>query len=168
MRLAICLLVVACGSPPPPAAPVVANQPAPNHAPHDLIATLERQECYGWCPIYKISIYRDGAVEYHGESFVKVKGDAKTELTDVQLAELEHAFEAAHYMTLADTYTHEDATDSPTVLTSYRNKHIAHYHGDYHAPRELGELEQEIDRIVGIERWIGTATERDAHAEDWR
>ena len=166
-RIFVALVVVsACSQPPTP--PVVANHPAQSRAPHDLLATIERQECYGWCPIYKVSVYRDGAVEYHGESFVKVKGDARTELTDAQLGELERAFEAAHYMSLADTYTHEDATDAPTVITSYRIKHIAHYHGDDHAPPELGKLEREIDRIVGIERWIGTAAERDAHAEEWR
>jgi uncharacterized protein DUF6438 len=168
-RILVALVVVsACGSSQPPAPPVVANQPAPRHAPHDLIATFERQECYGWCPIYKVSIYRDGAVEYHGESFVKIKGDAKTELTDAQLGDLERAFEEAHYMSFAATYTHEDATDSPTSITSYRDKRVVHYHGDFHAPKALGELEVEIDRIVGIERWIGTPAERDAHAEEWR
>jgi hypothetical protein len=172
-------VLAACSSPPDTtmagvSPPVLHNAPEQaDPGPHTLLATLERGVCYGWCPVYKLEIYRDGDVEYHGEQFVKVKGDATTHLTPAQLANLEHAFADAHYFSLASTYTHEDATDAPTAITSFHDetshaKHIEHYHGDDHAPHELTELEEAIDRIVGSERWIGTREEREKHAEEWR
>ena len=172
-------VLAACSSPPDTtmagvSPPVLHNAPEQaDPGPHTLLATLERGVCYGWCPVYKLEIYRDGDVEYHGEEFVKQKGDATTHLTPSQLANLEHAFADAHYFALADTYKHEDATDAPTAITSFhddgdRIKHVEHYHGDSHAPEALTKLEGDIDRIVGSERWIGTREEREKHAEEWR
>ncbi len=172
-------VLAACSSPPDTtlagvSRPVLHNAPEQaDPGPHTLLATLERRVCYGWCPVYKLAIYRDGDVEYHGEQFVKVKGDATTHLTPAQLANLERAFADAHYSALASTYTHEDMTDAPTALTSFRDdsdrtKQVEHYHGDSHAPAELTKLEEQIDQIVGSERWIGTREEREAHAEEWR
>ena len=173
MRVLPLLLLAACGAAAPaPAAPAIANTtPKTATPPHELVATLERQACYGWCPIYKLAIYRDGEVEYHGEQFVKVRGDAKGHLSADQLAALERLFEDAHYFTLADSYEHEDVTDNPTTITSYhqgaRSKEIKHYHGDRKAPEALSTLEDGIDHAVGIEQWIGTQDEREAHARDW-
>jgi hypothetical protein len=176
--LVICLLA-ACSSPPDTtvagvSTPVLHNAPEQaDPGPHVLLATLERGLCYGRCPVYKLAIYRDGDVAYHGEQFVKVKGDATTHLTPARLGNLERAFADAHYSALASTYTHEDVTDVPTEITSFRDdgdrtKQVEHYRGDSRAPEALTKLEDEIDRIVGSERWIGTREERDAHAEEWR
>jgi hypothetical protein len=167
------LLLAACGpAAVPPAAPAIANTtPTAATPPHELVATLERQACYGWCPIYKIAIYRDGAVEYHGEEFVKVRGDAKGHVTDAQLADLDRFFAEAQYFTLADSYEHEDVTDNPYAITSYhqgaRSKEIKHYYGDDHAPTSLTSLESQIDHLVSIEQWIGTEDEREKHAREW-
>ncbi|MDL1971205.1 MAG: hypothetical protein LWW94_09640 [Candidatus Desulfofervidaceae bacterium] len=52
------------------------------------------------------------------------------------------------------------ATDysSCEVTIKYRNgwvKSVEHYHGDMSAPKELERLENEIDRVVGTEEWVG-------------
>jgi len=31
------------------------------------IITLERTPCYGYCPVYKVTILSDGTVRYFGE-----------------------------------------------------------------------------------------------------
>ncbi|HEY1813715.1 MAG TPA: DUF6438 domain-containing protein [Kofleriaceae bacterium] len=179
-RLALILTVVAAcdaappRSPPPPLpVPVDAVQHVAPVVPasSEVMATLERQGCYGWCPIYKITIHRDGRVEYHGEEFVKVRGDAAGHLTPAQLADLDRAFDKAGYFSLADKYTEYDVTDNPTAITSYARdgltKTITHYFGDEKAPKGLYDLETTIDTIVGTDRWIGTEAEREQHARDW-
>jgi Domain of unknown function (DUF6438) len=35
---------------------------------------LERTACLGTCPIYSVTIFSDGRLEYKGEMFVKAKG----------------------------------------------------------------------------------------------
>jgi len=36
--------------------------------------TLERTSCFGTCPVYKVSVRRDGSVAYDGKQFVRVTG----------------------------------------------------------------------------------------------
>jgi hypothetical protein len=147
----------------PPPAPTTVQPPAP--APHELLATLEREACYGTCPIYKLHVFRDGAIEYAGEEYVKTKGAATGRASSEQIAQLRKAFDDAHYFDLADDYTHVSWTDAPTAITSYRDgartKTIHHYYGDESAPKSLTALEHAIDDILHTAQWVGTESERE-------
>lgn len=165
MRIAvvIALLGMACGAAghatSPPADPMGS---VGSHAP---LATLERTACYGFCPVYKVTIFRDGAVEYEGEQFVKVRGRAAGRISAGQLDELDALFQRNGYLQLASSYQKQNVTDLPSAFTSYspapgRTKSVKHYLGDFSAPEALTRVEEGIDRIVHIEQWIGTPEER--------
>lgn len=132
---------------------------------HEPLATLERTPCFGTCPVYKVSIFRDGTVEYVGERFVKVQGRATGHITAEQLTQLRALFQQSGYLQLGDSYERHDVTDQPSAHTSYspapgQTKSVRHYLGDRSAPRALIDVEDGIDRIVHIEQWIGTPEER--------
>ena len=124
----------------------------------DLVITLERTACHGTCPIYKLTIEGNGDVIYEGQDFVQVKGKQTESLGPVQIQDLVSAFEQANFFTLPD-YTHEDTTDSPSVITSItRNgetKTVNHYYGDNSAPQALFDLESKIDEITNSKQWTG-------------
>ena len=163
------LFATGCGQPaPPPAeAPAQLSNAAPVTAtePHVLLASLERTACYGTCPIYKVTVYRDGDIEWAGEKFVKVVGAAQGHATGEQLDKLRAAFARADYASLRDKYEAYDVTDNPSAVTSFsdggRVKTVSHYYGDMHAPAALGTLETAIDEILQTTRWVGTAAERE-------
>jgi Domain of unknown function (DUF6438) len=164
------LLVAACGSSAPPPAPLsnTGKELVPRHEP---LATIERTPCYGRCPIYKVTIFRDGVVEYEGKRFVKTRGQATGHISPEQLTALDQLFQQHGYLALKDSYEEYDMTDMPSVYTSYspapgQTKSIKHYHGDQSAPEELVEVEAGIDRIIHIEQWIGTRDERHGGHED--
>jgi hypothetical protein len=129
----------------------------------DLVITLERTECYGHCPVYKVTIHGDGSVVYEGKRFVRVTGTRKTTIDQQGLADLIQAFSAINYLDLKDSYTsihNPDGTESivtdlPTTYTSFslggRRKAVTDYVG---APKELEELEHTIDKIAGTKRWV--------------
>jgi Domain of unknown function (DUF6438) len=159
----IALLVMACGAAshaaPPP------DDPAGPAARHEPLVTLERTPCFGFCPVYKVTIFRDGIVEYEGKRFVKVQGRATGRLSASQLAELRALFARNGYLQLASSYQKQQATDLPSAFTSYspasgRTKSVKHYLGDFSAPEALTRVEEGIDRSVHIEQWIGTPEER--------
>jgi hypothetical protein len=132
---------------------------------HEPLATLERTACFGFCPIYKVTIFRDGVVEYEGKQFVKIQGQAIGRLSAQQLAQLRELFRRNGYLQLASAYDRLNATDLPWAYTSYspvpdQTKSIRHYLGDWSAPPALTRVEEGIDRIVNIEQWIGTLEER--------
>ena len=165
MRLARALVLVAaaCGGTPPPAP--ISNNQHPTAAPHEPMATIERTACFGWCPVYKVTVYRDGAVEYDGGNFVRTTGHATGTLKPDRLAALDELFRSHHYLDLRNSYDEYRMTDMPSVFTSYTPqgqtaKRVKHYLGDDSAPRDLTEVEDGIDRIIDIEQWIGTDDER--------
>ncbi len=147
---------------------------APLHAPTTvpLLVSLERSACYGICPVYSLTIHKDGAVEYQGGRFVKVKGTASARLSEPSLAELDRAVNNAHLESMAASYEHATITDRATVTVSFvrggKLSSVRHNLGDDSAPRALLDLEQSIDAIVGVEQWTGTAAERLAHVGDWQ
>lgn len=51
-----------------------------------LVVSLERTACFGACPQYSVSLYRDGIVAYEGVRFVKVRGKRMARLTPEEAA----------------------------------------------------------------------------------
>jgi len=167
---------------PPAPAPSASPPPAPTDAPPTAgtaakptdaapLATLARTACYGFCPVYSLKVLANGAVEYEGESFVKVKGRASGQLDEAALARLKQAFAEAKFSSLENSYETVSRTDAPSAIVSFadraRVKTVRHYHGDMAAPPALSKLEDEIDTIVHVEQWIGTQEERSKSAGKW-
>jgi hypothetical protein len=120
--------------------------------------TLQRTPCHGPCPVYRVKVSGTGEVEYFGKAHVARAGTYRWRISRRRLERLAEAFERARYSLLEDSYTNREFTDAPGCLTSIEygdgsSKSIIHYHGDPSAPGELTELEDEIDRIVGVERY---------------
>jgi Domain of unknown function (DUF6438) len=127
----------------------------------DMVITLERTVCRGTCPAYKLTIEGNGTVIYEGQDFVQVKGKQTASLSPAQIQDLVSTFEQAKFFTLTD-YTHEDTTDSPSVITSItingKTKTVNHYYGDNSAPQALFDMESKIDEITNSKQWTGTVT----------
>jgi hypothetical protein len=141
--------------------------------PHDTVITLERTECFGTCPSYKLSISANGEVVFVGQRFVKRVGKVKGRISPDQLKQLIAEFERINYFSLKDDYgmsggfgptPSEDCpemwTDHPAAYTSLtingKTKKVAHYHGckGNDATEKLTRLENRIDEIVNTERWV--------------
>ena len=124
----------------------------------DVIITLERTACYGFCPIYSLTIHGDGTVIYEGEDFVQTVGRAETVTSKEKVQQIIAEFENINFFSLKNAYTEKTITDAPSVITSItrngKTKTVEHYHGDFNAPEKLTELEDKIDEIVNSERWI--------------
>src|SRR6476620_2929455 len=77
------------------------------------MVSLERTACYGRCPIYKVTVLRDGTVLWEGERFVKVTGKATAKVSVSVIMDLAKAFAKADFFALQDRYTNRDVTDHP-------------------------------------------------------
>jgi hypothetical protein len=139
----------------------------PQAAPGDLLITLERTACYGFCPAYKLTISADGKVTFEGTRFVKEEGATKTSnLSPEQLKQLTAEFEGARFFSFEDKYVNDPrvcehvVTDNPSAITSIRmsgkSKTVNHYYGctGPKVPKELTQLENKIDEIVNTAQWL--------------
>jgi hypothetical protein len=155
---------VACAPTPPPEP--LFNVSATQVHDHAPLATLERTDCYGTCPVYKLTVFRDGMIEYVGTRYVKVTGKAVGQISEAQVDKLEDLFLKYQYLQFKTAYHGRQVTDMPTVNTSYTpaggtTKIVKHYLGDDNAPVALNRIEHSIDKLVHVERWIGTESERE-------
>jgi hypothetical protein len=128
---------------------------------HDLsgvIITLERTMCFGKCPVYTLTIYGDGTVNYEGKKHVAVMGSQMARISENKVSQLIDEFMRINYFSLKDSYTRRGMTDMPSAITSIRiggrEKTVHHYYGDRTAPPELKELEKKIDQIAGSAMWV--------------
>ncbi|MBD2744852.1 DUF6438 domain-containing protein [Coleofasciculus sp. FACHB-1120] len=136
------------------------NQPQP--VSRQAALTLERTACFGFCPIYKLTVYGNGKVVYEGKRFVKVTGTRTTTISKTAARKLIADFQKLNYFKLQDSYT-GGHTDDPSAITSLRmgkKQKIVHYYlPSPDAPTQLTELENKIDTVVNSKQWIGTDAE---------
>ena len=126
----------------------------------EIIITIEREACFGSCPVYSAQIYADGTVIYDGKDFVKITGKKQHKISEENLKKLIEAFEQVKYFSLKDRYDSDEngmsVTDQPTTTTTIslngKKKKVVNY---YCAPKELEKLEDNIDRIAGLYEYIG-------------
>lgn len=137
--------------------------PTPDRGP--LLLYFERAGCYGFCPVYWIRVADDGAMVYEGAHFVATLGRSEARLGADQVAALRQAIAGADFFTLADRYDDVRYPELPSMVITVRDherrKTVYHHLGDVSAPGRLLELEEAIDRIVGIDAFIGSDAERD-------
>ncbi len=152
--IALSLALTACSL------PLLQPPPTPDYA--TLVVTLERMACFGSCPIYKLTIYGDGAVVYEGEDFVQVTGKQTATISAEKVRELVAEIQRARFFGLQDSYS-APATDLPSAITSVtlngQSKSINHYGScgfDFDtAPPELCAIENKIDEITNSAQWVG-------------
>jgi hypothetical protein len=122
--------------------------------------TLERQPCFGFCPVYTVSIGGDGQVAYNGIDFVEVTGPQTATVDPAAVQALADEMIAAGYLDLEDAYMNQEVTDLPYAITSLAlsdgtTKRIEHYYGDSSAPQALTDLETRIDEVANTAQWVG-------------
>jgi hypothetical protein len=130
--------------------------PAPSP---DLVVSIQREACFGSCPVYGLTVRGDGSVTFEGEDYVLMPGTHTSRLSPESIAELVQAIEEAGYFDLAGSYTSYESTDMPYTTTRVtlngQTHSIRHYHGDQGAPEQLTRFEKTIDRIANVQQWIG-------------
>jgi hypothetical protein len=149
------LVLVAC-------AHKAASVPKPPAAPSTVI-TLERKTCYGTCPVYLLTV-TEGGVVFEGRQHVDSVGTFTAHIDAGRFAALVRLFDEKQFFALDDRYVYgvpscqPYAADAPIVIVSLtsngRAKRVEHDAGCVGVPARLGEIERQIDEMVGTARWI--------------
>lgn len=130
--------------------------------PDDFQITIELGPCYGHCPVYSMTVFANGTVEYFGEMFVEVWGPQTASLSMDEIRALFYAIELADFFTLKDSYT-VPVTDLPSadimVTMEGRTKRVSHYgleckEWESDAPLELCAIEDLLMNIPIANGWV--------------
>lgn len=160
--LAVVALAIACARPAPPVPRADVPQAVADSGTH---IALERGPCFGTCPVYVVTVEGSGSVLFQGKRFVADSGVSTGTVPSARVDSLVSELAAAGYFDFADRYVPGEpgcgervTTDLPSVTTEVqargRRKRIEHYHGCPDAPPALQALEERIDAVAGVARWI--------------
>ena len=126
---------------------------------NSLAITLWRGECFGSCPIYRVTIHGDGRVVFLGGKYTGRPGLHESRIPPSAVHALFEKFRAASFFALNDDYS-ADITDHPsyTVVLAYdgRRKMVTDYVGRLAGmPLVVTELEGAIDEAANTPQWVG-------------
>jgi hypothetical protein len=144
-------------------APAVAAPPLP--IPDDLVIAMQRGNCEGGCPVYRIVIFANGDVIWQGRARVARLGVVLSTIERDQIRTLLEGFESADYLHLENIYgfrgngCSSQKPDTPMVITSLSMgglaKTLSHHDGCVgEVSEKLAALEDSIDNAVNAGRWI--------------
>lgn len=108
--------------------------------------------------MYTVELHGDGTVVYRGKRFVAVKGERRGKVAEVAVQDLVAEFRKADFFSLSDQYI-AGVTDFPSYTISIeidgKKKTVLDYvGGQVGMPRTVTDLEKDIDRIAGSDRWV--------------
>jgi tetratricopeptide (TPR) repeat protein len=118
---------------------------------------LERDACYGTCPVYSVTLFPNGSVLYTGKEYVKEAGTREGSINESAYNDLINRFRRDGFYAMNDTYDEYFITDLPsatlTVCSGNLTKTVEHYSGDESAPEVLAQLEEAVDQAAGTDHW---------------
>lgn len=121
--------------------------------PDSLLFSYEKTSCRGFCPAYKMQIYKSGYAEFMGLRNSKKSGKHKMFIKKKELSKLMKKFETFDFLKMENEYT-SMTTDLPSTIIIYKKeskvKRVVDYDG---APENLKKLERDIERVVDSESW---------------
>lgn len=110
--------------------------------------SMQRTACYGTCPQYTVSIYKNGVVNYEGKLFVDKMGFFSSKIPLSQVKNLELLLEEIDFFSLESIYP-APMTDVPSVITKVRVKNKVHKVVDqFQGPKELKKIYHLVDSII--------------------
>jgi hypothetical protein len=125
-----------------------------NNLPDSLVARIQRTACFGRCPIYTLSVYESGYVDYIGEKWVEKEGRFSSRVDQSLIDQLMQKAKAINYFELEHTYDSKYVTDLPATITTLKGEDGFHVVVNrYQAPEQLTQFAQEFDQLFQDLAW---------------
>src|ERR1043166_3674873 len=94
--------------------------------------TLEYTACFGTCPMYTVTIFRDGRVVYEGKGFVKARGVRRKSIPVIKFIHLTEKLSEIGFFQLRNAYR-SNITDLPRIFIAVtrgsETKSVEDYYG---------------------------------------
>ncbi len=119
-----------------------------------LVMSLEKLQCLGSCPIYKLSIFNNRTALFEGYRFTRMDGKFKTIISKEKYEDMIKHFQEAGFFEMKDVYT-ANIMDGQSIYVYFnydgREKKILDY---FKPPAKLKELEKMMEDLILTENWM--------------
>jgi hypothetical protein len=127
---------------------------------------LERQPCFGTCPVYVVDVDSAGRVRFEGRAHVQAMGTVTADISRDDFRGMAERLVQSGVLSFDSTYVSGApgcgayATDLPIVTLSVvvdgTTKRIVHDYGCSGAPTALRGLHSMVDSVANTSRWVGS------------
>ena len=128
--------------------------------------SMTRGPCFGACPMYTVTVWGDGRVQFVGDRFVEETGDHSAVVDPARVAALFAYADSIGFFDMPQSITPanesacgmshtDDASAEITMVWGDRDQTVNHYFGCAKAPAELRSFEARIDEVAGTSQWVG-------------
>ena len=120
----------------------------------DTLLYYSRGACFGMCPIFELTVMKDGRAMYVGKNHVDRIGGF---YANVSLEDVEHVRKKANeigYFQMNPVYDNEIVHDLPNIITGI--EHDGRLHrvlNRYKGPASLQRLYAELDTLIEHQQW---------------
>ncbi len=119
-----------------------------------ILIKMQKNPCFGKCPIYDISIYTDGYVEYNGQRFADKLGKYSKEIPTALVHDLYKEFNTIGFMEMIEIFPTKLPDLPKTRITFHPDAATKHtVVGDKYRPEELLALDKKLTDIANSEGW---------------
>lgn len=149
-------VVVACSSRKnqvQPVVPVVAVQEV-KEVVSDTMLYYSRGACFGMCPIFELTVMKDGRATYVGKNHVDRIGRFQALINYSDIAPVLQKANDIGYFELNAAYDLEAVQDLPNINTAIANNGKLHWvRNRYKGPAALRMLYTELDTMIARQAW---------------
>ena len=111
------------------------------------LVELETGACFGFCPIYKLTVYPDGRAVYTGKQFVEREGEFAFQLTPEELKSLKKTVTDVNLWQYPERIPSQIADAPGATLRVFNEDGPKSVSGSIDRPKPLLELEEQIKAI---------------------
>lgn len=120
---------------------------------------IERTMCYGNCPVYSVTVDKEGNVIFNGEMFVYKSGQHHWKISKKKVEQLNDLIDSFDFKSFKYEPGSGFITDQPSCITTVKYpdgeiKEIDHYYGHIMIDDSLTAFEKKIERIIGTKKYV--------------
>lgn len=109
--------------------------------------SLRKTDCMGDCPVYNLTIDKNGNVIFKGIKYVLETGERKFKLADKEFNTLKEKLNKKDFSTFKEKYDNPEVLDLPSTYISHKGKQVqVRIWKD--APDELIEIHEFLEQIL--------------------
>lgn len=121
----------------------------------DVFARLQRTSCFGSCPVYTLTVYDNGVVEYYGRSNVEKIGLYRASVKSSVLEQLKNEAESIGYFDLKEVYDNRNVSDVPSTISSLQyDEGFKIVVNRFDGPEQLSVFEKYFDSLFKDLDWV--------------
>ncbi|MBV6653842.1 MAG: hypothetical protein KI786_08810, partial [Mameliella sp.] len=120
----------------------------------DPLIEMSKGPCYGRCPVFTLTIYKNGLASYKGERYTERLGTFVRKLEKPEMERILGEFNRANFSQFRDSYRGRIPDMQSVTISYHENGKKKTVTGKEIRPNAVKWLESQLDQIAHADGWI--------------